>query len=79
MCTYLHQMPNTILQTSGFFMQCVAAGKPIKEAIQDDEWLTTEFITTVQQRGSAIIKVCSSKCHMGDRNCSDLFVITIAS
>ncbi len=33
------------------------AGKPIKEAIKDDAWLSGEFISTVQQRGAAIIKV----------------------
>ncbi len=30
---------------------------PIKEAVKDDEWLKGDFITTVQQRGAAIIKV----------------------
>jgi malate/lactate dehydrogenase len=32
-----------------------AAGKPIREAIGDDEYLDGEFIATVQQRGAAII------------------------
>jgi malate dehydrogenase len=33
-------------------------GKPIKEALADSaEWLEGEFVTTVQQRGAAIIKV----------------------
>ena len=32
-------------------------GKPIKEAIKDDEWLKGDFVSTVQQRGAAIIKV----------------------
>ena len=32
-------------------------GKPIREVVKDDEWLNGEFITTVQQRGAAIIKV----------------------
>lgn len=32
-------------------------GKPIREAVADDAWLNGEFITTVQQRGAAIIKV----------------------
>lgn len=32
------------------------AGKPIREAVKDDAWLDGEFITTVQQRGAAIIK-----------------------
>jgi len=31
-------------------------GKPIKQVINDDEYLQNEFITTVQQRGAAIIK-----------------------
>ncbi|XVE76902.1 hypothetical protein DITRI_Ditri13aG0017700 [Diplodiscus trichospermus] len=30
--------------------------KPVREAIANDKWLNTEFITTVQQRGAAIIK-----------------------
>ncbi|CAK0785197.1 Lymphocyte antigen 86 [Coccomyxa viridis] len=32
-------------------------GKPIKEAIEDDEWLKGEFVSTVQQRGAVIIKM----------------------
>lgn len=31
-------------------------GKPVTEVITDREWLEGEFITTVQQRGAAIIK-----------------------
>lgn len=31
-------------------------GTPIREAVQDDEWLNGDFITTVQQRGAAIIQ-----------------------
>ncbi|TKY68967.1 Malate dehydrogenase [Spatholobus suberectus] len=30
--------------------------KPVRELVNDDNWLKTEFITTVQQRGAAIIK-----------------------
>ncbi|KAL0411699.1 UNVERIFIED_CONTAM: Malate dehydrogenase, cytoplasmic [Sesamum latifolium] len=30
--------------------------KSVKELVGDDKWLKTEFITTVQQRGAAIIK-----------------------
>ncbi|PON61189.1 Malate dehydrogenase, NAD-dependent, cytosolic [Parasponia andersonii] len=30
--------------------------KPVRELVADDRWLQTEFITTVQQRGAAIIK-----------------------
>ncbi|XXG89646.1 hypothetical protein AAC387_Pa12g1599 [Persea americana] len=30
--------------------------KPVKELVSDGEWLKGEFITTVQQRGAAIIK-----------------------
>jgi malate/lactate dehydrogenase len=34
-------------------------GKPIREVLADSsEWLDGEFITVVQQRGAAIIKVC---------------------
>jgi malate dehydrogenase len=31
-------------------------GKPVTDAIKDDAWLKGEFLTTVQQRGAAIIK-----------------------
>ncbi len=31
-------------------------GKPVTEVITDTEWLQNDFITTVQQRGAAIIK-----------------------
>ncbi|KAI3731979.1 hypothetical protein L1987_63174 [Smallanthus sonchifolius] len=35
----------------------IGAGlKPVRELIADDQWLNTEFITNVQQRGQAIIK-----------------------
>ncbi|XP_023526849.1 malate dehydrogenase-like [Cucurbita pepo subsp. pepo] len=30
--------------------------KPVRELVADDQWLNTEFISTVQQRGAAIIK-----------------------
>ncbi|XP_027166408.1 malate dehydrogenase, cytoplasmic-like [Coffea eugenioides] len=30
--------------------------KPVREVVSDDQWLNTEFITTVQQRGAEIIK-----------------------
>ncbi|CAL8471685.1 g11227 [Coccomyxa elongata] len=33
------------------------AGKSIKEAVADDAWLSGDFISTVQQRGAAIIKM----------------------
>ncbi|KAJ8573355.1 hypothetical protein K7X08_009866 [Anisodus acutangulus] len=33
-----------------------AGEKPVRELVADDQWLNTEFITTVQQRGAAIIK-----------------------
>lgn len=36
------------------------AGKPIREVVKDDAWLNGEFISTVQQRGAAIIKVSGS-------------------
>lgn len=32
------------------------AGKPIRQVVGDDAWLDGEFITTVQQRGAAIIQ-----------------------
>ncbi|PSS33763.1 malate dehydrogenase [Actinidia chinensis var. chinensis] len=33
-----------------------AGEKPVRQIVADDEWLHGEFITTVQQRGAAIIK-----------------------
>ncbi|KAK9795542.1 hypothetical protein WJX73_002187 [Symbiochloris irregularis] len=33
-----------------------AGGSPIRKAVGDDSWLNGEFISTVQQRGAAIIK-----------------------
>ncbi|CAA0806669.1 Malate dehydrogenase- cytoplasmic 2 [Striga hermonthica] len=33
-----------------------AGEKPVRELVADDTWLNSEFITTVQQRGAAIIK-----------------------
>lgn len=33
------------------------SGKPIRQAVNDDAWLDGEFISTVQQRGAAIIKM----------------------
>ncbi|CAL5426192.1 unnamed protein product [Camellia sinensis] len=33
-----------------------AAHKPVRELVGDDNWLKMEFITTVQQRGAAIIQ-----------------------
>lgn len=33
-----------------------AGEKPVRDLIKDDAWLNGEFITTVQQRGAAIIK-----------------------
>ncbi|KAL7209941.1 hypothetical protein ACSBR1_031497 [Camellia fascicularis] len=33
-----------------------AGDKPVRELVANDEWLHGEFITTVQQRGAAIIK-----------------------
>ncbi|GKV12808.1 hypothetical protein SLEP1_g23906 [Rubroshorea leprosula] len=32
--------------------------KPVRNAVEDDKWLKTEFITTVRHRGAAIIKAC---------------------
>ena len=31
-------------------------GRPVPEVIKDEAWLTGEFVTTVQQRGAAVIK-----------------------
>lgn len=39
------------------------SGKPIREVLADSgDWLNTEFITVVQQRGAAIIKVGRVDC-----------------
>jgi len=38
------------------FENAVIGGEPAAEVIGDDEWLRTEFITTVQQRGAAVLK-----------------------
>jgi malate dehydrogenase len=41
------------LTTTAMYVQ----GKPIREVLADSaDWLNTDFITTVQQRGAAIIK-----------------------
>ena len=38
------------------FTNARIGGKPVTEVIKDTEWLKGDFITTVQQRGAAIIK-----------------------
>jgi len=38
------------------FENAFIGGKPVSDVISDHEWLSTEFISTVQQRGAAIIK-----------------------
>jgi len=38
------------------FTNAKIGGKPVTEVIPDEDWLKGEFITTVQQRGAAIIK-----------------------
>jgi malate dehydrogenase len=38
------------------FTQAKIGGRPVTEVISDSEWLKGEFISTVQQRGAAIIK-----------------------
>ena len=37
-------------------VQTSSGEKPVREFVKNDEWLNGEFITTVQQRGAAIIK-----------------------
>lgn len=37
-------------------VETAAGEKPVRQLIADDAWLNGEFITTVQQRGAAIIK-----------------------
>lgn len=38
------------------FYNAKIGGKPVTEAIQDETWLKTEFVTTVSQRGTAVLK-----------------------
>jgi malate dehydrogenase len=38
------------------FRNAKISGKPAPAVINDDEWLRTEFITTIQTRGAAVIK-----------------------
>jgi malate dehydrogenase len=38
------------------FANAKIAGRPVPEVIPDDAWLKGDFITTIQQRGAAIIK-----------------------
>ncbi len=38
------------------FTNALIDGKPVTEVITDREWLENEFISTVQQRGAAVIK-----------------------
>ena len=38
------------------FFNAKIDGRPVPEVISDRKWLETEFLTTVQQRGAAIIK-----------------------
>jgi malate dehydrogenase len=38
------------------FYNAKIAGKPVVDAIKDHEWLKGDFITTVQQRGAAVLK-----------------------
>src|SRR5258708_28204839 len=42
------------------FYNTKIAGKPATDAIKDEAWLKGEFISTVQQRGAAIIKARGS-------------------
>lgn len=37
-------------------VKTAAGEKPVRELVANDQWLNTEFISTVQQRGAAIIK-----------------------
>src|SRR5258708_20038072 len=38
------------------FTNAMIGGRPAAQVITDENWLKTEFIATVQQRGAAIIK-----------------------
>ena len=45
-------------------------GTPIRKAVDDESWLNGEFITTVQQRGAAIIKVGCRLWHLPSAACA---------
>ena len=38
------------------FMNATINGKKLTDVVNDEEWLKGEFLTTIQQRGAAIIK-----------------------
>jgi len=38
------------------FLNAKISGRPVPDIIKDESWLKGEFITTIQQRGAAIIK-----------------------
>ena len=38
------------------FLNAKISGRPVPDVIKDESWLKGEFITTIQQRGTAIIK-----------------------
>ena len=37
-------------------LQTKINGKPVPEVIKDENWLQTDFVTTVAQRGTAVLK-----------------------
>jgi len=45
--------------SNGFVILSDGSKVSVKDAIKDDAWLHGDFITTVQQRGAAIIKACN--------------------
>jgi malate dehydrogenase len=45
-----------------------ANGQPIRSVVSNDEWLNSEFITTVQRRGAAIIEARNSSSAMSAAN-----------
>lgn len=60
------------------FFNAQIGGKPAPEVISDHDWLKGEFISTVQQRGAAIIKArgLSSAASAANAACDTVFSLT---
>ncbi len=60
------------------FFNAQIGGKPATEVIADHDWLKGEFISTVQQRGAAIIKArgLSSAASAANAACDTVFSLT---
>jgi malate dehydrogenase len=60
------------------FANAKISGQPVPSVIKDEAWLKGEFITTVQQRGAAIIKArgLSSAASAANAACNTVFKLT---